>query len=378
MLDRMAAMLAALRGAGQFRDLRSSGGIPLCSNDYLALATHPELKATITRAVRENARIASTGSRLLSGNDARWEQLESDFAAFVGAESALYFPSGYAANTGLLSSVLKPGDTVFSDAANHASLIDGIRLSHARRLIFPHLDLNYLEDAMQSETGSGEKLVVVESIFSMEGDRAPLADLTALCDRFDASLVVDEAHATGVEGNGGRGLVHASGRPASALATVHTCGKALASMGAFVAGSRTLRDFLINHARPFIFTTALPPYCAAHVHAGIVLTREADGRRKHLLELSVHMRTRMKVLGFDIGRSDSQIVPLVLGSNETTLRFAKALSSAGFAVSAIRPPSVPVGTARLRLSLNANLSFTDIDSFLHALIETRDTELVRE
>src|SRR5262249_33016653 len=214
------------------------------------LSTHPRLKEAIAAALEEDARFASTGSRLLSGHDRRWDQLESEFAEFVGADAALYFPSGYAANTGLLSSVLKPGDTVFSDAANHASLIDGIRLSYARRVIFPHLDLNYLEDALQSETGSGEKLDVVESIFSMEGDRAPLADLTALCDRFDASLVVDEAHATGVEGNGGRGLVHASGRPASALATVHTCGKAFASMGAFVAGSRTLRDFLINHARP--------------------------------------------------------------------------------------------------------------------------------
>jgi len=183
-------------------------------------------------------------------------------------------------------------------------------------------------------------------------------------------LIVDEAHSTGVD--------KPIRRTDRLLATVHTCGKALASMGAFVAGSSTLCDFLINHARTFIFTTALPPYCAAHVHAGIALAREADGRRKHLLELSVHMRKRMKMLGFDIGRSDSQIVPLVLGSNETTLRFAKALSSSGFAVSAIRPPSVPVGTARLRLSLNANLSFTDIDSFLYALIETRDTELVRE
>ncbi len=328
MLKRLADDLRALQAADQLRDLTIPAGMQLGSNDYLGLSTHPEIKAAIRGALDENGRVCSTGSRLLSGNHERWEQLEAEFAKFVGAEAALYFPSGYAANIGLLSSILQPEDT------------------------------------------AGEKFIVVESIFSMDGDRASVDELLALCERYGAWLIVDEAHSTGVD--------KPIRRTDRLLATVHTCGKALASMGAFVAGSSTLCDFLINHARTFIFTTALPPYCAAHVHAGIALAREADGRRKHLLELSVHMRKRMKMLGFDIGRSDSQIVPLVLGSNETTLRFAKALSSSGFAVSAIRPPSVPVGTARLRLSLNTNLSFTDIDSFLDALIETRDTELVRE
>jgi 8-amino-7-oxononanoate synthase len=376
MLDRMAATLAALREADQFRDLRRPAGIPLSSNDYLALAMHPELKDAITRAVSEDARVASTGSRLLSGNDARWEQLESDFAAFVGAEAALYFPSGYAANIGLLSSVLKPLDTVFSDAANHASLIDGIRLSHAKRVVFPHLDLNYLQDALRNESGSGEKVVVVESIFSMEGDRAPLADLADLCDRFDASLIVDEAHATGVEGNGGRGLIHAAGRPASVLATVHTCGKALAAMGAFVAGSRTLRDFLINHARPFIFATALPPYCAAHVSKALDLVRLADAERARLWQLSEYLRENLRTGGFDIGTSDSQIIPLILGSNETAIRFASAVNAAGFDVRAIRPPTVPQGSARLRLSLNASLRIADMDALMTSLAGVREAEVV--
>jgi 8-amino-7-oxononanoate synthase len=378
MLDRMAATLAALREADQFRDLTSPAGIPLSSNDYLALAMHPELKDAITRAVSEDARVASTGSRLLSGNDARWEQLESDFAAFVGAEAALYFPSGYAANIGLLSSVLKPLDTVFSDAANHASLIDGIRLSHAKRVVFPHLDLNYLHDALGNESGSGEKIVVVESIFSMEGDRAPLADLADLCDRFDASLIVDEAHATGVEGNGGRGLIHSAGRPASVLATVHTCGKALAAMGAFVAGSRTLRDFLINHARPFIFATALPPYCAAHVSKALDLVRLADAERARLWQLSEYLRENLRTGGFDIGTSDSQIIPLILGSNETAIRFASAVNAAGFDVRAIRPPTVPKGSARLRLSLNASLRIADMDALMTSLAGVREAEVVPE
>src|ERR1700733_4512279 len=186
MLDRMAADLAALRDADQFRELAIPPGIQLASNDYLGLSTHPRLREAIVRAVEEDQRLASTGSRLLSGNHERWERLESEFAEFAGADAALYFSSGYAANTGLLSSILQPDDTVFSDASNHASLIDGIRLSNARKVIFPHLDLGYLEDALRRDPGTGRMVVVVESIFSMDGDRTPLVDLTALCGRFGA------------------------------------------------------------------------------------------------------------------------------------------------------------------------------------------------
>ena len=371
MLNRLAEDLAALRAADQLRDLTIPSGIQLNSNDYLGLASHSRLKAAIQRAIREDDRVASTGSRLLSGNHERWDRLETEFAEYVGAEAALYFPSGYAANVGLLSSVLKQGDNVFSDAGNHASLIDGIRLSRAQKVIFPHLDLNFLECALQRASSSaGEKFVVIERIFSMEGDRAPLDELTLLCERYAAWLIVDEAHSTGVDEPIGR-----SGR---LLATVHTCGKALASMGGFVAGSQTLRDFLINHARTFIFATALPPYCAAHVYEAMLLAREAAGARKQLVELSTYLRERMHLLGFDTGRSDSQIIPLVLGSNDTALGFATALSAAGFAVRAIRPPTVPAGTSRIRISLNAKLSKGDMDSFVHALAAAREGEVVRE
>jgi 8-amino-7-oxononanoate synthase len=378
MLERMARQLSGLRAADQFRYLTNPEGIPLSSNDYLGLARHPRLKHAIERAVAEDARFASTGSRLLSGNHERWEQLESEFAEFIGVESALYFTSGYSANVALLSSILKAEDTVFSDAANHASLIDGIRLSHAKKVVFPHLDLNYLEDALARETGAGQRIVVVESIFSMDGDRAPLAQLAGLCERFAANLIVDEAHSTGVEGREGRGLTDDAGRSECVLATIHTCGKARASMGAFVAGSRLLRDFLINHARPFIFTTALPPYCAAHVREGITLAQRADTERAHLRHLGDYVRERMCAAGFDAGRSESQIVPLILGSNDRALRFAAALSSAGFAIRAIRPPTVPAGSARLRLSLNASLSIEDIDRLMEALFAVRETEVIPE
>ena len=357
MLDRMKADLAALRSADQRRELAIPSGIQLNSNDYLSLCAHPRLKEAIARGLQEDDRLASTGSRLLSGNHERWEQLEAEFAEFIGAEAALYFPSGYAANFGLLSAVLKPDDIVFSDASNHASLIDGIRLSRARKIVFPHLDLNSLEDALRRQNGRERKVVVVESIFSMEGDHAPLDDVSALCDRFGASLIVDQAHSVGVEMKPWRDV----------LAAVYPCGKALVSMGAFVAGSRTLRDYLVNHARTFIFSTALPPYCAAHVREAIALVSAADAERTRLQELSRHLRQTLRSGGFDIGRSDSQIVPIILGSNETALAFAASAAEAGFAIRAIRPPTVPADTARLRVSVNAKLSIADLDKFVETI-----------
>jgi 8-amino-7-oxononanoate synthase len=373
MLDRMMAELDALRAADQFRDLAIPTGIQLGSNDYLGLSSHPRLRAAVARALDEDDRFAATGSRLLSGHHRRWEELEEEFAAFVGAEAALYFPSGYSANVGLLSSVLRPEDVVFSDAGNHASLIDGIRLSRARKVIFPHLDLNFLQDALQRDNGPVRRVVVVESVFSMDGDRAPLSDLAALCEKFDASLIVDEAHSIGVDGQRGRG---AESFRRSRLATVYPCGKGLASMGAFVAGSRTLRDYLVNHARTFIFSTALPPYSAAHVREAISLISDADSERARLLEVSRYLRGRLRGAGFDIGRSDSQIVPVILGPNETALRFAAAASAAGCAIRAIRPPTVPQGTARLRVSLNAALSTSDLDGFLEAILAAREAEAI--
>ena len=360
MLDRLKADLAALRTADQFRELAVPAGIQLNSNDYLGLSDHPRLKHAVMQALEEDNRFASTGSRLLSGNHKRWEDLEVGFADFVEAEAALYFPSGYVANLGLLSSVLKTEDIVFSDAANHASIIDGIRLSQARKVVFPHLDLNFLEDALRKNE-PGRRVIVVESIFSMDGDHAPLEELTALADRFGASLIVDHAHSLGVEGC----------RRANVLAAIYPCGKALASMGGFVAGSRTLRDYLINHARSFIFSTAMPPYCAAHVQEAIALVEAADAERAHLGEIGKYLRHKLRVAGFDIGRSDSQIVPVILGTNETALRFATAANLAGFAIRAIRPPSVAAGTARLRVSLNAGLSTSDLDRFVETMLAAR-------
>ena len=354
--DRLRRELAELERASQLRSLEISHGLDFSSNDYLGLASDARIKQAVAAALDSSERVASTGSRLLSGNSEKWMELESDFARFAGAEAALYFSSGYLANVGLLSSLLQPDDTVFSDSANHASLIDGMRLSKARRVVFPHLDLEFLENALRAAPAAGARFIVVESVFSMDGDFAPLAELSALAERYDAELIVDEAHAVGVFGPQGRGMVAQAGLSGRVLATVFTCGKALAASGAFVCGSETLRNFLINRARTFIFSTALPPYFAAHVRAGFELAARADAERARLIALSQFLRAELRRQGMEISAGTSPIVPVILGENERAMRVAEQLRAAGFGVRAIRPPTVPAGTARLRLSITARHS----------------------
>jgi 8-amino-7-oxononanoate synthase len=371
--QRILAELSDLESRAQLRHLETGHGIDLSSNDYLSLATDPRMKAAIREGVNSAPRIASTGSRLLSGHDEEWTLLEHEFAQWVGVEAALYFTSGYMANIGLLSALLRPEDVAFSDSANHASLIDGIRLAKCRRLIFPHLDLTFLEGELRRNASvAGARVIVVESIFSMEGDRAPLADLAALAERYGAELIVDEAHATGVRGPHGSGCVADAGLSGRVLATVHTCGKALAAAGAFVCGSDNLRRFLINRSRTFIFNTGLPPYFASQVAAGMSLAKEAECERSRLMELSAFLRNELRKNGFDTASSDSQIVPVILGSNDAAVHFAEYLRTRGFGVRAIRPPTVPAGTARLRLSLTAKLSKDILTELVAAMMQARD------
>ena len=369
-IDGLRAELASLEGRQGLRRLGRMDGINLSSNDYLGLSTDPRLAREITVALEGGSAVASTGSRLLSGNSPEWERVESDFARFIGTEAALFFSSGYAANLGLLGAILRPDDVVFSDESNHASLIDGIRLSRARKVIFPHLDLDFLEDALRKSDAAGRKFIVVESLFSMEGDRAPIAELLSLADRFGAELIVDEAHATGVFGPRGRGLVAAANGNARVLASVHTCGKALASAGAFVCGSETLKQYLVNRARTFIFSTALQHYLAAQIAKAVEIGSEADAVRERLQVLSNFLRERLRAAGFDTGTSDSQIVPVLLGGNDTAIRYADALQRQGFAVRPIRPPTVPEGTSRLRLSVTAKLSEEVLDRLVKVLVGT--------
>lgn len=367
---RIVSDLQTLRDNSQFRSLEIPQGVNLCSNDYLGLARDLRLKQAVLAALESSPQIASTGSRLLSGNSREWQDLESEFAAFVRAESALFFSSGYAANVGLLSCILRPGDIVFSDALDHASIIDGIRLSRAQKIIYPHRDLHFLERVLrENQNAFGAKLIVSESVFSMEGDIAPLAELLKLAEKYSAQLIVDEAHAIGIFGAQGCGLAAELPHRSRILAAVYPCGKALAGIGAFVCGSRALTEFLINHARSFIFSTATPPYIAHQIRAALALVQAADNRRAYLQTLAATLRDELSAAGISCGASSSQIVPVILGSNEAAVRVAAQLQSAGFAVKAIRPPTVPPGAARIRLSLTSELSLEEIRRLARALIE---------
>ena len=371
---RMIRELDSLREQLQFRTLAIIRGVDLSSNDYLGLAHDPRLKRALAEAVARASAVGATGSRLLSGNSREWDELEHDFAEFAGTEAALYFGSGYAANLGLLTSVLRPRDIVFSDALNHASLIDGIRLSGARKVIYPHGDLQFLENALREHAkDEGSKLIVTESVFSMEGDVAPIDALLTLAGKYRAEIVLDEAHATGTCGPHGRGIAAAHGCERSILATVHTCGKALASCGAFVCGSRTLKEYLVNRARTFIFSTAMAPYIAGQIRAAVKLAWEAEANRNHLARIASLLRAKLSAHGFDCGSSTTHIVPVMLGTNEMALHVASELQRAGFGVKAIRPPTVPAGTTRILLSLTSRITVEEIHRLADAFDEARNS-----
>ena len=339
------------------RTLAEIQGVNLCSNDYLGLAEHRGLREAVAHAVLNGPRVGGTGSRLLSGQTEEWRKLEEEFARFAGTESSLFFSSGYAANIGLLAALVGKDDVVYSDVLNHASLIDGMRLSGARKVIYPHLDLNALEDALQQDAGAPwRRLIVTESVFSMDGDIAPLKEMAALASKYGAAMIVDEAHATAVHGPLGRGLVAQAKILPQVLAVVHTCGKALGSAGAFVCGPAVLKEHLINHARTFVYSTALPPYFAEQIAVAMRLAQGMEQEREELRRRSERLLSALRAEGFDTAGSASQIVPVVLGENEETLSAAAYLQGAGFAVRAIRRPTVPAGRARLRFSITIQVS----------------------
>jgi 8-amino-7-oxononanoate synthase len=378
LLAELEAELADLARRDRLRTLACVPGLNLCSNDYLGLADNQELKRALIAGIERTRRVGSTGSRLLSGHGPEWQEIEEDFARFAGAEAALFFSSGYAANMGLLSSVLRRDDVAFSDELNHASLIDGIRLSNARRVVFAHCDLQSLERALERHQAKRcRKLIVTESVFSMDGDVAPLAEMLALAECYGAGLVVDEAHATGVHGPEGRGLVAALGAERRVFAVVHTCGKALASAGAFVCGPAALRRYLINRARTFLFSTALPPYFAHQIRAALHLARGMERERAALLETAANFAAALRRAGFDTRATCSQIIPVVLGEDAAALRVSDALVSAGFAVRAVRPPTVPEGKSRLRLSLTSRVAPAELERLHAALLACPEASRAR-
>jgi 8-amino-7-oxononanoate synthase len=361
---RLRRELSAIDSRNLRRTLRPPSGIDLCSNDYLCLAGHPLLRRAMAQAA-EREGCGSTGSRLLRGEREAFSHLERRFAAFKGSERSLYFSSGYLANLAVLSTFPELGDVVFSDAHNHASLIDGMRLSRAERRIFHHCDAEELARLLARETATGQKFVVTESLFSMDGDSAPLSEYTALCAQSGAALIVDEAHAVGIYGPNGSGLLEACQAletgSGGALISINTCGKALGVSGALVAGPHWAIEYLVQRARPFIFSTAAPPPVAAALDESLTIIRDEPWRRSLLRERARHLRRALGMPG------NSPIVPVVLGDNQTAIEAAEALEREGFDVRAIRPPSVPPGTARLRISVNIGLSETTLDRLVAVL-----------
>src|SRR5258705_4134220 len=365
--SRIGARMRALDDNGLLRTLRTPSGVDLSSNDYLGLANHPRVKERMIEAVaREGA--GSTGSRLLRGNREAFAALERRFASLKRTERSLYFSSGYLANLAVLTTFPEPGDVILSDERNHASLIDGIRLSSARREIFPHNDVAAVKRALSATRQTDQRFIVVESLFSMDGDEAPLKQYAELCRASGAYLIVDEAHAVGVYGAKGSGLIEAHGVEEDVFLSVNTASKALGVSGAFVAGAEWAIDYLIQRARPFIFSTASPPSIAAALDASLDIVEREPERRSGVLERARVLRMQLRTAGVPLPDDTSPIVPVLLGDNHRAGAVAEAMPAAGVHVPAIRPPTVPPGSARLRISVNVNLTDELIDRFVTALV----------
>lgn len=324
-----------------------------CSNDYLGFSRSANLKQRLDRLGREfpSLPIGSTGSRLISGNSELTEDVECRVSAFHGAQSGLIFNSGYDANVGLFSSVPQRGDTVIYDSLIHASVRDGVRLSRAERVSFRHNDPADLREKLK--TAAGRKYVAVESVYSMDGDRAPLEELIQVCGEMEADLIVDEAHATGVLGPGGRGAVSAAGLERSVFARVHTFGKALGTHGAIVLGSENLRQYLINFARSLIYSTALPPHSVLAIRASYEEVEKADADRSRLQANIQLFQALSKENKLDVLHSDTPIQGLIVAGNVECRTKAEQLQEAGLDVRAILYPSVPRGAERLRITLHS-------------------------
>ncbi|MGB9496306.1 MAG: 8-amino-7-oxononanoate synthase [Dissulfuribacterales bacterium] len=340
--------------------------VDFSSNDYLGLAGHPTLIEGAKKAM-EKWGAGARASRLMSGDLEIHHRLESAIAALKGKEASLIFGSGYLANAGIIPALCGRDDVIYSDRLNHASIVDGVLLSRARFYRFRHNDLNHLEDLLKNHRSRYRKaLIVVESVYSMDGDQAPVSGLLELRGRYGAMLMIDEAHATGVFGTKGEGIISQTGADAVDV-ILGTFGKALGGYGAFVAVSNRMKQFFLNRARTFIFSTALPPAVIGANLAAVKLLEEEPERRSRVCELASELRQALKEdLGLNTP-SESQIVPVMVGDSQSALSLAESLRDAGFFVKAIRPPTVPEGTARIRLSVTANHGAGDLHRLLEAL-----------
>jgi 8-amino-7-oxononanoate synthase len=365
--DEFELQLHALDERGRYRRLQGRTGIDFTSNDYLGLAESDELRQAAMDAIARGVPVGAGGSRLLRGNHPEHEALEAEAASHFGAEAALYFGAGYTANHAIFSTLPQRGDIVLHDELVHASVHEGLRRCRAPHERVPHNDADACAERLtqwRKAGGRGRPWIAVESVYSMDGDSPALADLVAVADRHDAVLVVDEAHATGVLGPDGRGLA-APFEGRDNVITLHTCGKALGTSGGFVLGPKTVRDFLVNRARPFIFATAPSPLIAAVTRAALQISRE-PARRERLARLVAFAARELKTrCGLDA--LPSHILPIIIGGDTKAVALASALQAQGFDVRAIRPPTVPEGTSRLRIALSASLSEKIISELFEAM-----------
>ncbi len=353
--------LDRLKAIGRYRSLNLPSGIDFSSNDYLGLSKHPALRQTAIEALQGGIEVGASASRLLRGHRQAHEDLERFAAIYFARPRTLFFANGYQANFALITALVKREDVVVYDALCHASMRDGLHMTRCRAIKARHNDLNAFEDALKEGRAAGGNVwLLVESVYSMDGDVAPLRELLLLVEKHDALMIVDEAHGTGVSGLTGRG--ETEGLDSERLIVLHTCGKALGVAGALVCASEPVISYLVNAARPFIYSTAPMPLQAVLVKRALEIVRDEPQRREQLLALKTLAAKRMPGIAIN-----SQIVPIVVGEDRAAVALATALQASGFDIRAIRPPTVPEGTARLRLSLHVGLSRGDLTAFTDTL-----------
>ncbi|CAG0972641.1 8-amino-7-oxononanoate synthase [Methylophilaceae bacterium] len=339
--------------------------LSFCSNDYLGLANHPALVAAMQKGVEQSG-VGSGASHLITGHHEFHHALEQALAEFSGLPAALYFSTGYMANLGVVAALMRRGDAIFADRLNHASLNDAAVLSRADFQRYPHNDLSHLTRLL-STSKAPRKLVLADAVFSMDGDMAPVPELLALCERHDAWLMLDDAHGFGVLGEHGQGVLSHFGVQSPRIIYMATLGKAVGVSGAFVAAEPVVIDYLLQHARTYIYTTATPPALAAAVLAALEIIRHDSERRAHLHTLIDYLKSNLQLARWRRMESDTAIQPVLVGSNEEAIKLSEHLLTHGILVPAIRPPTVPKDTARLRISLSAAHTIADVGRLIDAL-----------
>jgi 8-amino-7-oxononanoate synthase len=379
MRERLRSAMEGIRKKGNYRSVRyvkpltatrliyeGREFLNLCSNSYLSLHTHPEVIRAVKEATEEYG-VGTCSSRSISGSIDLYRVLDHEIASYKGYERGLVFSTGYMANMGVVATLTEGTDVIFSDELNHSSLIDSIRLSRARKVVYRHRDMNDLEEKIKKHPSKGESFVISESVFSMDGDVAPIGDLMGLKRRYGFQLILDDAHGTGVFGQTGRGGAELFGLSGAMDVEMATFGKSFGSFGAFALGDETVVEYLINRGRTFMYTTALPPATLAASIASVRLIKDDLSFKDELWDNIGYMRTRLKDAGFDLRDSVGPIVPIVVGEDGNAVRMQNMLLQKGIFIQAVRPPTVPPGTSRLRLTIVRSLTKTEIDFALEAL-----------